>query len=127
MSLLLLPAHPAAVGSSAPAACSLPRILVPVCVQGLARSMPTSAALDRVADKLELPFFEVSTQASAGRSHNVKMLEIASQPPDHCNRRPVCSVEPRVGGALQNTVVCLDPDECLWYRGIGRSFFDIKR
>jgi phosphoglucomutase len=30
-------------------------------IKGLARSMPTSAALDRVADKLELPFFEVPT------------------------------------------------------------------
>lgn len=29
------------------------------CVQGLARSMPTSGALDRVAEKLSLPFFEV--------------------------------------------------------------------
>jgi len=27
--------------------------------QGLARSMPTSGALDRVAEKLNLPFFEV--------------------------------------------------------------------
>lgn len=30
-------------------------------VKGLARSMPTSAALDRVAEKLNLPFFEVPT------------------------------------------------------------------
>nr|AFY26896.1 phosphoglucomutase [Morella rubra] len=29
--------------------------------KGLARSMPTSGALDRVADKLKLPFFEVPT------------------------------------------------------------------
>lgn len=29
--------------------------------KGLARSMPTSAALDRVAEKLKLPFFEVPT------------------------------------------------------------------
>ena len=28
-------------------------------LQGLARSMPTSGALDRVAEKLNLPFFEV--------------------------------------------------------------------
>lgn len=28
-------------------------------LQGLARSMPTSGALDRVAQKLNLPFFEV--------------------------------------------------------------------
>lgn len=28
--------------------------------QGLARSMPTSGALDRVAEKLKLPFFEVN-------------------------------------------------------------------
>ncbi|KAG5077805.1 hypothetical protein JHK82_056500 [Glycine max] len=30
-------------------------------VKGLARSMPTSGALDRVAEKLDLPFFEVPT------------------------------------------------------------------
>ncbi|KAB5532398.1 hypothetical protein DKX38_019068 [Salix brachista] len=30
-------------------------------LQGLARSMPTSGALDRVAEKLNLPFFEVPT------------------------------------------------------------------
>ena len=47
--------------------CFLPLIRMPAdaaaCAwaQGLARSMPTSAALDRVADKLELPFFEVPT------------------------------------------------------------------
>ena len=29
--------------------------------QGVARSMPTSGALDRVADKLGLPFFETPT------------------------------------------------------------------
>ncbi|PHT76565.1 hypothetical protein T459_20087 [Capsicum annuum] len=30
-------------------------------LQGLARSMPTSGSLDRVAQKLNLPFFEVPT------------------------------------------------------------------
>ncbi|KAH9626058.1 hypothetical protein KSS87_001983 [Heliosperma pusillum] len=30
-------------------------------IKGLARSMPTSGALDRVAEKLDLPFFEVPT------------------------------------------------------------------
>lgn len=30
--------------------------------QGLARSMPTSGALDRVAEKLNVPFFEVSCE-----------------------------------------------------------------
>ncbi|KAK9147639.1 hypothetical protein Scep_006396 [Stephania cephalantha] len=30
-------------------------------IKGLARSMPTSGALDRVAEKLQLPFFEVPT------------------------------------------------------------------
>jgi phosphoglucomutase len=29
--------------------------------QGVARSMPTGAALDRVAEKLKLPFFETPT------------------------------------------------------------------
>jgi phosphoglucomutase len=32
-----------------------------ICVQGLSRSMPTGAALDRVAAKLKVEFFEVPT------------------------------------------------------------------
>lgn len=35
--------------------------LVPLCLQGVARSMPTSGALDRVAAALNLPFFETPT------------------------------------------------------------------
>lgn len=40
--------------------------------QGLARSMPTSGALDRVAEKLNLPFFEVLL--SMGTSLSYKTL-----------------------------------------------------
>ncbi len=40
-----------------PHPCCLPASLW----QGVARSMPTSAALDRVAAKLKLPFFETPT------------------------------------------------------------------
>ena len=35
--------------------------LLTVCMQGVARSMPTSGALDRVAQALNLPFFETPT------------------------------------------------------------------
>ena len=35
--------------------------LPPPTLQGVARSMPTSGALDRVADKLGLPFYETPT------------------------------------------------------------------
>ncbi len=38
------------------------RVYVCVCgCQGVARSMPTGGALDRVAEKLKLPFFETPT------------------------------------------------------------------
>jgi phosphoglucomutase len=36
------------------------------CLQGVARSMPTGGALDRVAAKLGVPFFETPT-GTAGR------------------------------------------------------------
>ena len=54
----------------------LPSLKKLSCLQGVARSMPTSAALDRVAEKQGLTFFEVPTGwkffgnlMDAGQSH----------------------------------------------------------
>lgn len=55
-------------------------------IQGLARSMPTSGALDRVAKELDVPFFEVPTGwkffanlMDAGMAHPCIMLTIKSE------------------------------------------------
>ncbi len=44
-------------------------LLILLVVQGVARSMPTGAALDRVAKELGVPFFETPTGASPFTLH----------------------------------------------------------
>ncbi|GJY26979.1 hypothetical protein Tco_0401705 [Tanacetum coccineum] len=47
--------------------------------EGLARSMPTSGALDRVAEKLNLPFFEMRKRSTQNELATVNTVEIAKK------------------------------------------------